>query len=337
MDIGMKIAIDVGTKYTRFADTVSNGIITERTLAAADENGIAAVGNEAEQLISDLPGKYLVCEPIKGGAVDNMEVLDIYMQRIIKRFRSTRYKMIPPKVYLGVRASMSDVEREDIRSSVRSAVSRDVEFVESPIAAVIGAGDDPSLSKARLVLCMGGGIAEAAVVCMNRIMCAEKVPLGGANIENEIELDIRRSLGVSLGRNMIEKLKIDSDISSKNSSDFVCARNTASGLPVGANIDSSVIGESIIRCLTKTADDIRRMIVSLPEEMYSDVMSQGMLIAGGGAKLKGIADFLAGSLGMDVTVCSNPDNAVILGMKQIMEKESVWSFESVISADEAAV
>ena len=320
MDVVTKIAADIGTKRLRFADIDSDILIDEPALAALDEEGRAvAVGARAEKLLNDLPGKYIAAYPIKNGRIEDAELLEICVEKIMKKLKKSYLRMLPPKVFLCVRSGMTDIQKNELRAVLGTSASRDVEFIPEAIAASYGAEENADGTETVLSVCLGAGSAEAVVVCMGSVAESTELSASGTYINDEIASRIRRTLCIWAGKGSVEKLKKDIGAEChENEHTLICAKNIMTGLPVFANIDHSMIRDTVRECLTKAADEIKRMLSSLPGELYSDVMKKEMLISGGGAEMPGVAEFFENALGMKVRVTDEPRLCSVKGIKSLI-------------------
>ena len=315
MDINQRIAIDPGTKNTRIAAVDTGEIIEEPTLTAVEYGGeVAAVGAEAEKLLNDLPGRYLAAEPMAGGVICDIDLFDIYIRMMIKKLRRGRMTLFPPKDFVAVPAGITDMQKSELRSAVTSAAVRDVVFVEKPLAAAMAAEKDVLSAHASLIMSVGAGAAEAAVVCMGRIIAYRTINAGGDDMDAEIISQIRRSLDVLVGKGSAEKLKKDMGTKGENVNAVVCARNIMTGLPLLANVDGARVSNAVTDCLSRAADSVKQMLAGMPNELYADVMTGGMALTGGGARLPGIQELFESLLGVPVRTDAEPELSVIRGL-----------------------
>jgi len=318
-----KIGIDLGTSSIRLYLQDRGVVVDEPNVVAlsAINQKVLAVGEEAKKMIGRTPESILASYPLTGGVIANYkttkQMLQIYLGKILGRVR-----LIKPDVIINVPVGATSTERKAVFDAVESVGAKRVYLVKSPLAAAIGAGIDIISSSGNMVIDIGAGKTEVAVISLGDIVCATSVRYGGEKIDEAIVNYIRKKHNLVLGVQTSETLKksIGSAMAvKKETREEASGNNTISGLPESIMISTSDIVNAVKPVLNEIILAVKQVLQKTPPELSSDVMDKGILMCGGGSKLAGFDDLLTKISGVPCQVAEEPDLCTIKGIGVIME------------------
>lgn len=321
------LAIDLGTANTLIYMRGQGIVLNEPSVVAMrkDEYGadaIAAVGARAKSMLGRTPGNIQVVRPLKDGVIANFTVTETMLQSFIRQAHSTRFFAPSPVVLICVPSGATQVERRAIRESAHDAGARTVHLMEEPLAAAIGAGLPVSQATGSMVLDIGGGTTEVAVISLNGIVYAESVRIGGDRFDESIIAYVRRNYGTLIGETTAERVK--TDIGSAYPDNEVReitinGRNIAEGIPRSFVLNSNEVLESMQEPLSGIVSAVRTALEQTPPELGADVASHGMVLTGGGALLRGLDRLLSEETGIPVIIADDPLTCVARGAGAALE------------------
>ncbi len=335
------LSIDLGTANTLIYERGQGIVLNEPSVVAIrQDNGrthkgqsIAAVGNEAKRMLGRTPGDIVAVRPLKDGVIANFTVTEKMLQYFIHRSHNNRFFRPNPRVLVCVPCGSTQVERRAIRESAAGAGAREVYLIEEPIAAAIGAGMPVSEASGSLVVDIGGGTTEVAVLSLNGIVYSESVRIGGDRLDEAITNYVRRNYGILIGEATAERVK--HEIGSAYPSNEVLqievrGRNLSEGVPQPFTLNSNEILEALQEPLAGIVSAVRTALEQTPPELGADVAERGMMLTGGGALLRGLDRLLTEETGIPVLIAEEPLTCVARGGGQALdmmdEKDSVDLF-----------
>jgi len=321
------LAIDLGTANTLIYMRHKGIVLNEPSVVAMrkDEEGaeaIAAVGVRAKSMLGRTPGNIQVMRPLKDGVIANFTMTETMLQAFIRQAHSTRVLAPSPSVLICVPCGATQVERRAIRESAMDAGARTVNLMEEPLAAAIGAGLPVSEASGSMVLDIGGGTTEVAVISLNGIVYSESVRIGGDRFDEAIIAYVRRNYGTLIGETTAERVKhtIGSAYPSNKVEEItINGRNIAEGIPRNFVLSSNEVLESIQEPLSGIISAVRTALEQTPPELGSDVAARGMVLTGGGALLKGLDKLLSEETGIPVIIADDPLTCVARGAGAALE------------------
>ncbi len=323
------LSIDLGTAntliYVRGQGIVLNepsvvAIRSER--APGGSRSIAAVGNDAKLMLGRTPGHITAIRPLKDGVIADFTVTEKMLQHFIHKVHETRYLRPSPRVLVCVPCGSTQVERRAIRESAAGAGARDVFLIEEPMAAAIGAGMPVSEASGSMVLDIGGGTTEVAVISLNGIVYSESIRIGGDRFDEAVINYVRRNYGTLIGEATAERVKhsIGSAYPGNEVTELeVRGRNLAEGIPRSFVLNSNEILEALQEPLSGIVGAVRTALEQTPPELGADVAERGMVLTGGGALLRDLDRLLMEETGIPVIIADDPLTCVARGGGRALE------------------
>ncbi len=323
------LSIDLGTANTLIYVRGQGIVLAEPSVVAIrQERGpggpksIAAVGIEAKRMLGRTPGNITAIRPLKDGVIADFTVTEKMLQHFIFKVHESRFFRPSPRVLVCVPCGSTQVERRAIKESAAGAGAREVYLIEEPMAAAIGAGMPIGEASGSMVVDIGGGTTEVAVMSLNGIVYSESVRIGGDRFDEAIINYVRRNYGTLIGEATAEKIK--QEIGSAYPADEVReievrGRNLAEGVPRSFTLNSNEILEALQEPLAGIVGAVRGALEQTPPELGADVAEQGMVLTGGGALLHDIDRLLMEETGLPVIVADDPLTCVARGGGKAME------------------
>ena len=324
------LSIDLGTAntliYSRGQGIVLDepSVVAIRTEATRGAKSIAAVGNDAKLMLGRTPGHINAIRPLKDGVIADFTVTERMLVSFIGKAHNqrTRFFRPSPRVLVCVPCGSTQVERRAIKESAEGAGAREVFLIEEPMAAAIGAGLPVSEATGSMVLDIGGGTTEVAVISLNGIVYAESVRIGGDRFDESIINYVRRNYGTLIGEATAERIKheIGSAYPGNEVREIeVRGRNLAEGIPRSFVLNSNEILEALQEPLSGIVSAVKTALEQTPPELGSDVAEHGMVLTGGGALLRDIDRLLMEETGIPVVIAEDPLTCVARGGGRALE------------------
>lgn len=316
------LAIDLGTANTLFY-TLDKGIVLREpsVLALRKDNYssqtlVVAVGLEAKQMLGRTPGNITAIRPLKDGVIADFQLTEKMLQHFIHKVHEGKMFRPSPRVLVCVPCGSTQVERRAIKESVLGAGAREVFLIEEPMAAAIGAGLPVEEARGSMVIDIGGGTTEVAIISLNGIVYAESVRIGGDRFDEAIVNYVRRNYGSLIGEATAEHIKHEIGAafpSSEVREIEVRGRNLAEGVPRSFTLNSNEILEALQEPLAGIVGAIRGVLEQAPPELAADIAERGLVLTGGGALLKDIDRLLMEETGLPVVIAEDPLTCVARG------------------------
>ena len=323
------LSIDLGTANTLIYARGKGIVLNEPSVVAlrrernnSGYRSIAAAGKAAKIMLGRTPDNIQAIRPLKDGVIADFTVTEKMLQHFIHQVHENRFLRPSPRVLVCVPCGSTQVERRAIRESTVGAGAREVYLIEEPMAAAIGAGLPVSEACGSMVLDVGGGTTEVAVISLNGIVYSESVRIGGDRFDEAIINYVRRNYGMLIGEGTAEKIKktIGSAYPSSEISEIeVRGRNLAEGIPRSFVLGSNEILESLQEPLSGIVSAIRTALEQTPPELGADVAERGMVLTGGGALLKDLDRLLMEETGIPVIIAEDPLTCVARGGGRALE------------------
>ena len=323
------LSIDLGTANTLIFVRGQGIVLNEPSVVAVRmERGpggpqsVAAVGMEAKQMLGRTPGNIRTTRPLKDGVIADFNMTEQMLQHFIKKVHSTRVLRPSPRVLVCVPCSSTQVERRAIKESAEGAGAREVFLIEEPMAAAIGAGIPIHEARGSMVLDIGGGTTEVAVLSLNGIVYSNSVRLGGDHFDEAITNYVRRSYGTLIGESTAERIKVEigcafaQDVQSEIQ---ISGRNLAEGVPKMITLNSNEVLEALSEALASIVGAVKVALEQTPPELCADVADTGIVLTGGGALLRGLDKLLMEETGLPVIIADDPLTCVARGGGRALE------------------
>ena len=323
------LSIDLGTAntliYARDQGIVLNepSVVAIRTdKARGSMKSVAAVGEEAKRMLGRTPHNIEAIRPMKDGVIADFTVTEKMLQYFIHKVHESRFFRPSPRVLICVPVGSTQVERRAIRESALGAGARDVYLIDEPMSAAIGAGLPVNEPRGSMVLDIGGGTSEVAIISLNGIVYANSVRIGGDRFDDAIINYVRRNYGTLIGEATAERIKheIGSAFPGNEVRDIeVRGRNLAEGIPRSFILNSNEILESMQEPLSGIIGAVKQALEQTPPELGADVAERGIVLTGGGALLRDIDRLIEEETGLPVVVAEDPLTCVARGGGRVLE------------------
>lgn len=322
--ISTDIGIDLGTANTLVYVKGKGVVLNEPTIVALNKKTgqLVAVGNEAKTMLGRTPAHIDVVRPLVDGVISDFEVTEEMLGYLISKVRSGTRSVVAPRVLVGVPSGITNVEMRAARDAARNAGARDVFLIEEPVAAAIGAKLPVHTPNGSMIIDIGGGTTDIAVMSLNGIVTSKNLRIAGDRLNQDIVSYIRDQFKVLVGDKTAEETKIAlASVERQNDSKEVVVRgrDVVTGLPREVVITDSDIREAVLSSINSIIESVRDVIELTPPEVLADVMQRGVHVSGGGALIPGVSDMLAEVLKIPVVVVPDPLRAVVRGTGIVLE------------------
>ena len=323
------LSIDLGTANTLIYVRGQGIVLNEPSVVAIRQDrgpggpkSIAAVGIEAKRMLGRTPGNIVAVRPMKDGVIADFTVTEKMLQHFIHKVHEARFFRPSPRVLICVPCGSTQVERRAIKESAAGAGAREVYLIEEPMAAAIGAGMPVDEARGSMVLDIGGGTSEVAVISLNGIVYSASVRVGGDRLDDAIINYVRRNYGTLIGEATAERIKheIGSAYPGAEIREIeVKGRNLAQGIPRSFTLNSNEILEALQDPLSGIIGAVKTALEQTPPELGSDIAERGIVLTGGGALLRDIDRLLMEETGLPVVVAEDPLTCVARGGGRALE------------------
>ena len=310
------LGIDLGTMFTRLADS-SQVLLEEPTIVAidVDDQKMVAAGIEARDMFGKVPDSIEVARPLRNGVIADYEITETLLQYLLQRV-SGSMRIFRPRVMISVPYGVTSVERRAVYEAVMEAGSREAFLIQQPLAAAIGIDLPINSPSGNMIISLGGGCTETAVMAMYGIVVADTLRAGGMDLDEAIMTYVRRKYGVIIGQVTAEQLKIRIGAAvpqdTENSME-VQGQDQVTGLPRPVTLTTGEIVEALQEPLKQIVESGRKVLEKTPPELVSDIIDRGVALCGGGALLRGVDKLLTKSLGIPAYLVDNPLTCVVQG------------------------
>jgi len=335
--ISIDIGIDLGTANTLVYVKGKGVVLNEPTIVAINKKTglLVAAGNDAKTMQGRTPSHIEVVRPLVDGVISDFEVTEELLAYLISKVRAGTRAIVAPRVIIGVPSGITNVEMRAARDAAKNAGARDVFLIEEPVAAAIGAKLPVHKPQGSMIIDIGGGTTDIAVISLNGIVASKNLRVAGDHLSQDIISYIRDQFKVLVGERTAEDTKISlaSMEAESNSKDVVVrGRDVVTGLPREVVITDSDIKEAIMGSANSIVEAVRDVIERTPPEVLSDVMQRGIYISGGGALIPGVSELLSDVLKVPVIVVPDPLRAVIRGTGMVLE--NLEAYEELLIENE---
>ena len=321
------LAIDLGTANTLVYVKGKGIVINEPSVVAVHRDArtnrdeVLAVGMEAKQMLGKTPGSIRAVRPVKDGVIADFEITEQMLSYFIGKAHKRR-TLIRPRIIVCVPFGITEVEKRAVRDSAKAAGSREVHLLEEPMAAAIGAGLPVHEAQGCMIVDIGGGTTEVAVIALGGIVFSKSVRVAGDEMDQAIIQHLKRTYNMMIGERTSEEIKIGigSAFPLKEELEIqVKGRDQVMGLPKILTITSEEIREALREPVSAIVDAVRVTLERTPPELSADIVDRGVVLAGGGALLRGLDQLLSKETGLHVAVAEDPLTAVALGTGKYLE------------------
>src|SRR6059036_3306154 len=312
------IGIDLGTANTLVYVKDQGIVLREPSVVAvqAGTNKVLAVGDEAKRMLGRTPANIVAVRPLKDGVISDFEVTEAMLRHFISKVHNRRRVHARPRVVIAVPSGITEVEKRAVRESAAHAGAREVYLIEEPMAAAIGVGLPVQDPAGNMIIDIGGGTTEVALISLSGIVFSRSVRVAGDELDEAIVQYMKRAYNLMVGERTAEEIKIkigSAYPSEKETSVEVKGRDLVAGLPKTLMITSQEVREALLEPISAIVDSVRVALESCPPELSADLVDRGLVLAGGGALLRGLDKLLSEQTGLPVHVAEDPLSAVAEG------------------------
>ena len=321
------IGIDLGTANTLVFVRDQGIVLREPSVVAvqAGTNKVLAVGNEAKRMLGRTPGNIVAIRPLKDGVIADFEITEAMLAHLISKAHGGR-RMVRPRVVIAVPSGITEVEKRAVKDSATHAGAREVYLIEEPMAAAIGVGLPIQEAAGNMIIDIGGGTTEVALISLAGIVFSRSVRVAGDELDEAIVQYLKRNFNLAIGERTAEEIKIKLGSAIKLPKEIsmeVKGRDLVAGLPKTITLTSQEVREALAEPLNSIVDAVRTTLERCPPELSSDLVDRGMVLAGGGAVLRGLDQLLRDETGLPVHIADDPLSAVAEGTGRVLSEIEV--------------
>ena len=323
-NLGSKdIGIDLGTANILVTLKGKGIILNEPSVVAIDVStrDILATGYEAKEMLGRTPEKIKAVRPLKDGVIADFTATQLMLKNIIYKI-CKRYSIGRPRVVVGVPSGITEVEERAVEEAILQAGAREVYLIEEPMAAAIGANLDIAEPSGNIIVDIGGGTTEVAVISLGGVVVSNSIRIAGDDLDENIVNHIKRERNLAIGETTAEQIKKEIGCAMPLMSEAsmeVRGRDLTSGLPETITVTSTEIEESMKESIEKIVDVVRLTLEKTPPELASDIMEKGIMLSGGGALIQNLDKLISAETGMPVYVAEEPLDCVVKGTEKTLQ------------------
>ncbi len=323
------VGIDLGTANTLVYIKGKGIIMREPSVVAVDTKTdvVRSVGTDAKAVIGRTPGSIVAVRPLKDGVIADFDITANMLESFLKKACGNSM-FVRPRVVICIPSGVTEVERRAVREATLKAGARQVSVIEEPMAAAIGAKLPIEEPVGSMIVDIGGGTAEIAVISLGGIVAARSVRMAGDMFDQAIITFIKRKYNLLIGERTAEQIKIDIGSAYELEPEMsmeIKGRNLVDGLPKNIVVHSEEVRVAILECLEKVTEAIRETLERTPPELSSDIIDNGITLSGGGALLRGLDKLIQSETGIDVHIAENPLDCVALGAGAVLDHVDMLS------------
>lgn len=320
------MGIDLGTANTLIYVSGKGIVLQQPSVIAINKNDktALAVGEEAKKMLGRTPGNVIVMRPLRDGVIADFDSAELMLKHFIQRVHEGR-TLVSPRIIIGIPSGVTSVERRALMDAALQAGAKDVYLIDEPVAAAIGAGLPVTEPIGNMIIDIGGGTTEVAVLSLQGTVISESVRIAGDELNESITYYMKKMYNLVVGERTAEEIKIKIGSAYPTHDDDhsileVRGLHLLSGLPRTVTIKGPEIRECMLEPLSIIVDAVRRTLERTPPELAADIVDRGIMLAGGGALLKGLDTLISHETGIVTHVAAEPLSCVVLGTGRVLEK-----------------
>ncbi len=330
------IAIDLGTASTLIYIKGQGIVLNEPSVVTIEAHSkkILAVGEEAKKMVGRTPGNLACIRPMREGVIADFDMAEQMLRYFIQKVHP-RGTLLRPRIIIGVPSRITQVEQRAVKESAELAGAREVYLIEEPVAAAIGAGLPITEPFGNMVVDIGGGTTDVAVISLGGIVYSESVRIAGDQIDGAIMNHLKREYSLLIGEHMAERIKMEIGSAfplHEKKQMAVKGRDIVSGIPRTIFIDDTEIREALHDCISTIVGAVRLALEHTPPELAGDIIDRGIVLTGGGSMLQGLDDRLREETGLPIVTVDDPLTSVVMGVGKTLEELSLLRKVSTYSS-----
>ena len=321
------LAIDLGTANTLVYVRGKGIVVNEPSVVAViNDKGnrkVLAVGQEAKEMLGKTPGNIEAIRPMRDGVIADFDITEAMIRYFIQKVHN-RSSFIKPRIIICVPTGITPVERRAVKEAAESAGAREVYLIEEPMAAGIGAGLPITEPSGNMIVDIGGGTTEVAVISLSGIVIAKSIRIAGDKMDTAIMQYIKRKYNLAIGERTAEKIKIEIGTAlledgEEDTTIEVKGRDLINGIPVNITVKASEIKDALKEPISAIIDGIKQTLENTPPELAGDIVDKGIVLTGGGALLKNLNKLIQKETGLPVIIAEDPLTCVVKGAGKVLE------------------
>jgi len=318
------MAIDLGTANTVIY-VKNRGIVLDQPSVVAvryNTNDVLAAGDKAKQMLGKTPESITACRPMRDGVIANFELTESMLRYFIREVHNDRKALVRPRMIIGVPSGITQVERRAVEDSAKQAGAREVHTIMEPMAAAIGAGLPVADPTGNMIVDIGGGTTEVAIISLKDIVYCKSVRVGGDEMDRAIVQYVKRKYNLLIGERTAEIIKITigtAMLTDEQRQIEVKGRDLVTGVPKTIKLSDAEVFESLAEPIAIIIDAVRSALENAPPELSSDLVDRGIMLSGGGSQLKNLDVLISKETGLPVKSAENPLLCVVLGAGLVLE------------------
>ncbi len=319
------MGIDLGTANTLVYVSGRGIVLQEPSVVAIDQNEKVplAVGEDAKKMLGRTPGNVMALRPLRDGVIADFDTAELMLKHFIRRVHEGR-TLVSPRIVIGIPSGVTGVERRAVMEAASQAGARDVYLIDEPVAAAIGAGLPVAEPTGNMIIDIGGGTTEVAVLSLQGTVLSESVRVAGDELSEAISQYMKKVHNLVIGERTAEEIKITvgSAYPTDNHDDIIMdvrGLHLLSGLPRTVSVKAPEIREAMAEPLSVIIEAVKRTLERTPPELAADIIDRGIMLAGGGALLRGLDTLISHETGIVVHVAADPLSCVVLGTGRVLE------------------
>jgi rod shape-determining protein MreB len=328
------LAIDLGTANTLVYLKGKGIVVSEPSVVAVQKDSVGqkkvlAVGTDAKNMLGRTPGSIVAIRPMKDGVIADFDITEEMLRYFIRKIHN-RKALVRPRIVICVPSGITQVEKRAVKESAESAGAREVYLIEEPMAAAIGAGLPITEASGNMIVDIGGGTTEVAVISLAGIVYAKSVRVGGDKMDEALAQHLKRKYNLLIGERTSEEIKIQigsaypdsatTPLENRAEKMEVKGRDLVSGIPKTLEIDAQEIREALSEPINAIVEAVRIALERTPPELAADIVDKGIVLAGGGALLRNLDQLLREETGLPVVIAEDPLSCVVLGSGKVLDE-----------------
>lgn len=319
---GTDLGIDLGTATVLVYVKGKGILLKEPSVVAINKNNnkVLAVGEEARRMIGRTPGNIVAVRPLRDGVISDYDVTERMLKEFIKK-ACGKSRLVAPRVMVCVPSQATEVEKRAVMDAARNSGAKKVHIIEEPLAAAIGAGIDITKPNGNMIVDIGGGTTDIAVISLGGVVVRKSIKIAGDKFDEAIIKYVRNKYKIMIGEKTAEDVKIKIGSTFKDSRNLVTTmkgRNLITGLPDEVEISTEEIREALSEPVSLIVEGVKSILEKTPPELAADIIEKGILMTGGGSLLDGFNKLIEANTGVAVTIANNTVEAVAEGTGQVL-------------------